>query len=200
MVPHCAQKQDHSLLVLLVIAAANLQSAPSPPACISPHYSHDRGRHMLSCAWLWPLLVQLDPGNQCRRPHGLACSLEICVVLFLCRQAFLYFRGVAFDVICSMQSLPCFDTDCFASRTAVADFPEALHNFALVASCAVQQSENSLMAAARSSHEQSRSSCSRPWSFWTRSSSPAVSAAAACIASPASCSHVTFATVASKVT
>ena len=40
----------------------------------------------------------------------------------VCRQAFLYFRGLAFDIICSMQRLLCFDTDCFVSRTAVAQW------------------------------------------------------------------------------
>ena len=40
----------------------------------------------------------------------------------VCRQAFLYFRGLAVDIICSMQRLLCFDTDCFVSRTAVAQW------------------------------------------------------------------------------
>ena len=40
----------------------------------------------------------------------------------VCRQAFLYYRGLAFDIICSMQRLLCFGSDCFVSRTAVAQW------------------------------------------------------------------------------
>ena len=38
-----------------------------------------------------------------------------------------YFRDLALNVICTMQRLPGFDTDCFVSRTAVADFCDGFY-------------------------------------------------------------------------
>ena len=66
-----------------------------------------------------------------------------------------------------------------------------------IASWALQL-ENSLIAAAKSSQEQSSSSCRRSCFFWARSSSSAASETPASIASPSSCTDVTFLIVASK--
>ena len=119
--PHCAQEKGHSLLVLLAPAGANLQSPPSPPA----RTSHDRGRHMLSCAWFGPAACTAPP----REPvpsftwaSALPCSLEkqlvpsMCVDKLSCISEAL--RLMSF-VRCSAFFA---STDCFVSRTAVAQW------------------------------------------------------------------------------
>ena len=111
---------------------ATPQSAPSPLAGTSPHYSLHPARHTSSCAWLWPRLVLLDPGANSVIDvafrsrvlvRGASCSLPVC------RQAFLYLRGLALNFMCTMQRLPRFDTDYFVSRTSVADLPEGVAQF-----------------------------------------------------------------------
>ena len=118
----------------------------------------------------------------------------------VCRHAFLYLRGLALNsnVRCNAFFASTQITSWAARRLQTS--LKALQSLTPMASCAAQQSENSLVAAARSSHEQSRLSCRRPWSFWVLSSSSATSKVAACNTSPASCSLVTFAMVASKST
>ena len=108
--PHYVLREARSLAVQLEVAVATPQSAPSPLASTLPI------RHAI-------IDVAFRSGVRVR---DASCSLPVC------RQAFLYLRGLALNFKCSMQRLPRFDT-----------------------------SENSLFAAARSSHEQSRSSCSR---------------------------------------
>ena len=110
--PLCAQEKGHSLLVLLVTAAANLQSAPSPPAGTSPHYSHDRGRDMLSCAWFGPAACTARPKEPMQDAWFFHCVSTGSLV----------FPTPCNDITCSMQRLLCFDTDGFVSRTAVAQW------------------------------------------------------------------------------
>ena len=110
--PHCAQEKGHSLLVLLVTAAANLQSAPSPPAGTSPHYSHDRGRDMLSCAWFGPAACTARPKEPMQDAWFIHCGSTGSLV----------FPRPCNDITCSMQRLLRFDTDGFVSRTAVAQW------------------------------------------------------------------------------
>ena len=71
------------------------------------------------------------------------------------------FRGFALNFICSMQRLFFLLRHKLLHELHVGcKLPlKALQSLTPVATCAAQQSENSLVAAARSSHEQSRSSC-----------------------------------------
>ena len=77
---------------------------------------------------------------------------------------------------------------------------KAWKSWALVASCATQQSENFMVAALSSTLELSRSSYRRLFSFKVRSSSSSTSRVATCNTSPASCSCATLAMVTSKST
>ena len=106
------RRKGHSLLVLLVTAAANLQSAPSPPAGTSPHYSHDRGRDMLSCAWFGPAACTARPKEPMQDAWFFHCVSAGSLV----------FPRPCNEITCSMLRLLCFDTDGFVSHTAVAQW------------------------------------------------------------------------------
>ena len=99
--PHCAREKGHSLLVLLATAAANLQSAPSPPAGTLPRHSHDVATPRVELCVVWPRCLSTarprEPMPSFTWASALPCSLEKRLVLSLCRQAFLYFRSLAFD-------------------------------------------------------------------------------------------------------
>ena len=123
--PHCAQEKGHSLLVLLV----NCTCQPSISSVASRTYftsllSRSETPHV-ELYVVWPRCLYCSTQGT-----GVVVHLGFRPAVLrgkttgsfnLCRQAFLYFRGLAFDIICSMQRLLCFDTDCL-SRTAVAQW------------------------------------------------------------------------------
>ena len=90
------------------------------------------------------------------------------------QQVFLCLRSPAFEIVCFLPRSPCLDTDRLMSCTAVKDFPEGAAQFCICCFLCVPTVGE---AVARSSHEQSNSSCRRTWS---RSSSSATSEATAC--------------------
>ena len=90
------------------------------------------------------------------------------------QQVFLCIRSPAFEVVCFLPRSPCLDTDRLMSCTAVKDFPKGAAQFCMCCFLCVPTVGE---AVARTSYEQSNSSCRRTWSFWTRSSSSATSEA-----------------------
>ena len=106
--PHCVLREARSSAVHLEVAVATPQSAPSPLASTSPQYSPDpthprqavrgfgRGLYCSTQGANSVVDVTFRSGVFVR---DASCSLPVG------RHVFLYLRGLALDVICTMQRL-----------------------------------------------------------------------------------------------